>query len=40
MVPPGLKARIDLSLTDDEPYAWEIAIISAELAGAALTAVA
>ena len=30
MVPRGLRARIDLSLTDDEPYAQAIVIISAE----------
>ena len=30
LVPRGLRARIDLSLTDDEPYAQAIVIISAE----------
>ena len=30
IVPRGLRARIDLSLTDDEPYAQAIVIISAE----------
>ena len=30
LVPRGLRARIDLSLTDDEPYAQAFVIISAE----------
>lgn len=35
LVPRGLRARIDLSLTDDEPYAQAIVIISAETPAAA-----
>lgn len=40
LVPRGMRARIDLSLTDDEPYAQAIVIISAEapdIAGRATT---
>ncbi len=40
MVPPGMAARIDLSMTDDPPLAQAIVIISAAPVEAAATAAA
>lgn len=33
LTPPGMRARIDLSMTDEYPYAYAQVIISAEPAG-------
>jgi holo-[acyl-carrier protein] synthase len=40
ITPPGLEARVDLSLTDDFPLAQAIVVISAVAAGSALTGAA